>query len=387
VTGRSVLFVHGSDEAYGADRVVLDQMVGLAERGWAVRLVLPDDTAPGWLTRSATEAGIGVERLPVAVARRRYLRPRGLPGYLVGLVRARRRLRAVVERQRPTIVHINTSALLVGAILGRPAGIRLVWHIHEIIVRPRLLSVLFRSVPPLAADRVVAVSDAVRVHLAGGSRAGRTITIRNGLASRVPAPLPELVDPGAGPVVAYVGRLNRWKGYEVFVDAIARVAPAVPDARFVIAGDPPPGEEWRTADLAERIERAGLADRVRLLGLVPDGAAVFDASAIAVVPSTWPDPLPTVILEAMRAGCAVIAADHGGAPEMIDVAAGSGVLVPPGDAAALALEIVRLLEDPAARARMGAAARQRVAVAFGSTRMIDDLEALYRGLLDAKAPE
>jgi glycosyltransferase involved in cell wall biosynthesis len=386
VTERSVLFVHGSDEAYGADRVLLDQMAGLAARGWAVHLVLPDDTPVGWLTRSAAEAGIDVERLPLAVARRRYLRPTGLPRYVIALVRARRRLRSVIERRRPAIVHVNTSGLLVGAMLGRPAGVRLVWHIHEIVVRPRPLAILFRSLPPLVADRVVAVSDAVRAHLAGGRRARRTITIRNGLAARTPAPLAALVDAGAGPVVAYVGRLNRWKGYEVFVEAIGGVAGAVPGARFVIAGDPPAGEEWRTADLVARIERVGLTDRVRLLGFVPDGAAVFDASAIAVVPSTWPDPLPTVILEAMRAGCAVIATDHGGAPEMIDVAAGTGILVPPGDAAALGREIVRLLEDPEGRARMGAAARRRVADAFGIARMIDEIEALYRDLLDPGAP-
>jgi glycosyltransferase involved in cell wall biosynthesis len=378
------VFVHGSDEAYGADRVLLDQMAGLAARGWAVHLVLPDDTPEGWLTRSATEAGIGIERLPLAIARRRYLRPAGIPAYVVALLRSRRALRSLVERGRPAIVHLNTSGVLVGAILGRPAGIRLVWHVHEIVVRPRLLSLLFRAVPPLAADRVVAVSDAVRAHLAGGRGARRTVTIRNGVPARAPAPLPELADPAGRPLVAFVGRLNRWKGYELFVDAIARVARAAPDARFVVAGDPPPGEEWRTADLADRIGRAGLSGRVRVLGFVPDGAAVFDASEIAVVPSTWPDPLPTVILEAMRAGCAVIAADHGGAPEMIDVAAGTGILVPPGDAAALAREILRLLGDPEGRARMGAAARRRVVEAFATERMIDDLEALYRDLLDSR---
>ena len=148
-----------------------------------------------------------------------------------------------------------------------------------------------------------------------------------------------------------------------------------------MAGDPPPGEAWRTADLAGRIHVAGLDGRIRPLGFVADGAGVFDAADIAVVPSTWPDPFPTVILEAMRAGCAVIAADHGGAPEMIDAAGGGGFLVPPGDAAALADAIATLLADADRRAAMGAAARRRVGTDFTTDRMVDQLERLYADVL------
>ena len=377
----SVLFVHAADEAYGADRILLSQMTGLRDRGWAVRLVLPDDIEPGWLSAAAADAGIPTERLALAVARRRYLRPAGLPGYLVAIIRARAALRSVIRRERPEIVHINTSALLVGAILGRPAGAHVVWQVHEIVVRPRAMAWLFRVVPMVTADRVIAVSDAVRRHLLGVSRRpSRIVTIRNGIPPRVPDPLPAVAGE-EGLLVAYVGRLNRWKGYELFVEAASQVAPRFPAARFVVAGDPPPGEDWRTADLADRIHRAGLDDRIRALGFVADGAAVFDATDIAVVPSTWPDPFPTVILEAMRAGCAVVAADHGGAPEMIDATGGDGVLVPPGDVAAFAEAIATLLADPDRRTTMGAAARRRVAMDFTTDRMLDDLERLYASLL------
>lgn len=381
MTAKSVLFVHAADEAYGADRILLSQMTGLGQRGWDVRLILPDDVEPGWLSAAAEDAGIPTERLALAVARRRYLRPAGLPGYLVAIARARGALRSAIRRDRPAIVHINTSALLVGAVLGRPSGVRLVWQIHEIVVRPRPMAWLFRIVPMVTADRVIAVSDAVRRHLLAVShRPSRIVTIRNGIPARVPDPLPALTGED-GPLVAYVGRLNRWKGYELFVEAVAHVAPQFPAARFVMAGDPPPGEAWRTVDLADRIHLAGLDGRIRPLGFVAGGAAVFDAADIAVVPSTWPDPFPTVILEAMRAGCAVIAADHGGASEMIDAAGGGGLLVPPGDAAALADAIATLLGDADRRAAMGAAARRRVGADFTTDRMVDQLERLYADVL------
>lgn len=378
---RSILFVHSADEAYGADRILLSQMVGLRDRGWRIRLALPDDLEPGWLSAAAEAAEIPVERLSLAVARRRYLRPAGLLAYAGALLRARRALRAIVRRDRPDIVHVNTSALLVAAILGRPSHTRLVWHIHEIVVRPRMMAWLFRVLPVLTADRVVAVSDAVRHHLVGGGSQGRrVVTVHNGLDARVAAPLASLVG-GSRPIVAFVGRLNRWKGYELFIEAVAKVAPIVPLARFVVAGDPPPGEEWRVSDLVERIHRAGLDSRVERLGFVPDGAAVFDAADIAVVPSTWPDPLPTVVLEAMRAGCAVIATNHGGAPEMIDVAAGAGILVRPSDASRLASAIGELLADEGRRKAMARAGQRQVAERFSTASMLDGLERVYLDVL------
>lgn len=372
-----VLFIHASDEAYGADRTLFRQMLGLHERGWGVRLILPDDIAPGWLSAAAGGAGIPVERRPIAVARRRYLRWARIPRYIVMLVRARRMLRTVIDAQRPAIVHVNTSAVLVGAILGRPAGIRLVWHIHEIIVRPRSMAWLFRALPVLTADRVITVSDAVRAHLVQGHRR-KVITVRNGIDPRDPSPLPAL-DPGEGPLVAFVGRLNRWKGYEIFVEAAALVVARFPSTRFVIAGDPPAGESWRTADLDDRIARAGLTGNVRTLGFVVDGSAVFDAADIAVVPSTWPEPFGLVIIEAMQSGCAVIATDHGGAPEIIEP--GTGILVRPGDPVALADAICALLVDPERRAAMGAAGRARVATEFNTARMVDGLEQVFTRLL------
>jgi glycosyltransferase involved in cell wall biosynthesis len=373
-----VLFLHASDEAYGADRILLSLVLALRDRGLAVAVILADDLPPGWLSSRLVEEGIAVERGPLAPARRRYLRPTGLPGYLLALLRARRHLRRRVRELRARIVHVNTSALLAAAILGRPARCRLVWHVHEIVVRPRPIAWMLRLAPALTADRVICVSDAVRHHLTpGGLRSGRVVTVHNGIPPRDPAPLPALA--GDGPLVAYVGRLNRWKGYELFVDAVERIAPDFPAARFVLAGDPPPGEEWRTPALERRLATAGLTRRVELLGFVADGASVCESAEIVAVPSTWPDPLPTVVLEAMRAGCAVVATDGGGVPEMIEDGL-SGVLVRPGDADGLAGAIRRLLDDPALAAEMGKRARARVATFFSVERMVDDVQSVYRGL-------
>jgi glycosyltransferase involved in cell wall biosynthesis len=372
-TDRAVLVVHPSDEAYGADRVVLRLATGLAARGWRVRVLLSDDQAPGWLTRRLDEAAIPIARGPLAPARRRYMRPLALPGYVRRLVRARRWIRAEAATFRPTVIHVNTSALLVGAILGRPAGARLAWHVHEIVVRPRLLAWVFRLAPALAADRVVAISGAVRDHCSPlRLRRRRIDVVWNGLEDRAVAPL----SPGAAPIVAFVGRLNRWKGYEVFVDAAARLAPVLPDARFLIAGDPPEGESWRIGALRNRLDSHRLAGRAEHVGFSADVPALLDGVDVVAVPSTWPEPFGLVTLEAMRAGRPVVATAHGGTLDLVEDGV-TGLLVPPRDPAALADAIATLLRDPGLRARMGAAARARFEASFTIARFLDGIEAAY----------
>jgi glycosyltransferase involved in cell wall biosynthesis len=220
---------------------------------------------------------------------------------------------------------------------------------------------------------VVAISRAVRDHISpGGLGRGKVTVVWNGIEDRPAAPL----DVGAEPVVAFIGRLNRWKGYEVFVDAVARIAPEFPRTRFLVAGDPPPGEAWRTTALLDRLTRLAIADRVEMVGFESDVPALLERVAVVVTPSTWPEPFGLVTLEAMRAGRAVIASAHGGALDLI-VPGESGLLVPPGDPTALAAAIAMLLADPALRNHLGAAARRRAQTQFSCDRFVSGIERVY----------
>lgn len=96
-------------------------------------------------------------------------------------------------------------------------------------------------------------------------------------------------------------------------------------------------------------------------------------SDIVIVPSRYEEPFGLVALEAAWAGRAVVASDVGGLREVVERNV-SGLLVPPEDPAALAAATCRLLDDPAARARMGAAARLRAETEFGFEAMVDAYE-------------
>jgi glycosyltransferase involved in cell wall biosynthesis len=177
--------------------------------------------------------------------------------------------------------------------------------------------------------------------------------------------------------VAVLGRIADWKGQDVLVRALAEPELAAIGAVGVIAGDAYPGEV--APDIAALAARLGVANRVRLLGFVSDPRPVLASVDVVAVPSTRPDPLPNSALEALAAGVPVVAAAHGGLPEIVRDGA-TGLLVAPGDHVALARALRRLADDPAERRRMGEAAAADAHARFGIDRMLDEVEAVYRSL-------
>ena len=124
----------------------------------------------------------------------------------------------------------------------------------------------------------------------------------------------------------------------------------------------------------------GVSDRLKLGGFINRVADVYGAADVIAVPSTAPDPLPGAALEAAAAGCAVIAAAHGGLPEIISDER-TGLLVPPSDPAALAAGLARLIDDPRLRSTLGATASQDVRRRFAPERMFSSLQGLYAELI------
>jgi glycosyltransferase involved in cell wall biosynthesis/GT2 family glycosyltransferase len=156
------------------------------------------------------------------------------------------------------------------------------------------------------------------------------------------------------PVVGFVGRLERYKGVHVLVEAMA----SVPGARLRLVGDGP-----MAAALEAQVQRLGLADRVELQGFVAqeDVAEQLRHLDVLVVPSIpnerWTEQFGRVAVEAMAAGVPVVVSRAGALPDVVGEA---GLLVEPDDPAALAAAIRGLLADPAEAGRLAARARVRV---------------------------
>jgi glycosyltransferase involved in cell wall biosynthesis len=183
--------------------------------------------------------------------------------------------------------------------------------------------------------------------------------------------------------VGIVGRLAPWKGQHVFLEAASRVIAAGQDARFFIVGAPLFGEEAYEKELRQRARSGRIASRVEFLGFQKEVPSVLRNLDILVHASTSPEPFGQVVIEGMAEGLPVIATDGGGVKEIITHGE-NGLLVPMGDAPALARELDGLLRDPAKARRLGRAAHAHVRRHFTAAQAARKIEKVYDEVLAAR---
>jgi glycosyltransferase involved in cell wall biosynthesis len=231
-------------------------------------------------------------------------------------------------------------------------------------------------------DRVIAVSEAARNFLirAKGYRADKITVVPNGrdLSVFTPGRAREAVRKELGldravPLVAVVGRLEPQKGHAYLLDAWPAVTRELPDARLLVIGD----GGLRDA-LADQARARGVADSVVFAGFRADVPRMLDAIDVLCLPSLY-EGTPLALFEAMAAGKAIVATAVDGNAEVLEDGR-TGLLVPARDPAALAQAVLRVLEAPTLRARLGAAARQ-ASRDYDIETTVRRLEALYDEVL------
>jgi glycosyltransferase involved in cell wall biosynthesis len=181
-------------------------------------------------------------------------------------------------------------------------------------------------------------------------------------------------------LVAFVGRCREGKGVFDLLDAIAEIAPSRPALRLECAGD---GELGR---VVERAAALGIDDRVRLRGWI--GARERDdllaRASVFVLPS-HAEALPVGLLEAMAAGCAVVASRVGGIPDLVHDGT-NGLLAPPRDPSALARALATVVDDPELAARLGREGRATVAERYTLELALERREQVYGALGVPRGP-
>jgi glycosyltransferase involved in cell wall biosynthesis len=282
-------------------------------------------------------------------------------------------LRHLMHTWRPQIAHTHGS--LAGRVAASLSGARVVFTKHGLAgVDERAIQVrspgalLKRASARLFADRIVAVSEAVkRALVAGGADPARVVVIPGGVAlseyAKAPTPVPG--------IIGTVGRLEREKGLDILVEAMAQLRG---EARLLIGGD---GQQREA--LAAQVRSLNVTDIVRLTGFVPDVATFLGQIGLFVLASRT-EGLGIVLVEAMAAARPVVATRVGGIPEVV-VDGETGLLVEPENPGALAGAIRRLLADPDLAARMGQAGRERARQVFSAGRMAELTAALYEELV------
>lgn len=301
-----------------------------------------------------------------------------------------RRLRKLILEHGVDIVHARSRAPAWSAAkAAKQTGRRFVTTVHGPYsggwFKRRYNAVMAKG------DRIIAISDFVADYVKWTFKLEppRVEVIHRGVdlhlfdPARVDAPriinlardwrLPDDV-----PIIMLPGRLTRWKGQRVLIDAIALLGRT--DICCVIVGSDQGRTHYRQ-ELEEHIARRGVEAVVRIVPDCRDMPAAYMLSDVVVSASTDPEAFGRIIAEAQAMGRPVIATNHGAAPEII-VPGSTGWLVEPGNARALAEAIQDAISlSPEQRDEIAHAAMARVRELFTKDRMCAQTIALYRGLL------
>jgi glycosyltransferase involved in cell wall biosynthesis len=330
-------------------------------RGVDAHVILGED---GPLAERLAQAGISVEVLPIAASARDLRRdtvraggasPMAAWHTLTYVLRLARRLRAL----QPELVHTNSlKAGVYGSLAARLARVPLVWHLRDRIAEdyiPRPAVRLVRGLIGRLATAVVANSTATLETLPDGDRGSVHAVIPDSVqrSSHARTPGDEATTFGM------LGRIAPWKGQDLFLRAFAAAFPGG-EERAVLVGTPMFGEQDYERELHRLVSRLNLAERVEFRGFREDIWRELASFDVLVHASVIPEPFGQVVIEGMAAGLAVIAPDEGG-PAAVIRDDETGRLFRSRDADSLAGCMRALREDPAARERLGAAARDAVA--------------------------
>lgn len=380
---RAILYLHTTSEVGGSDVSLVRLVEGLDRARYRAYVALPSD---GPLVPRLKAAGASVIVLPAML---KLTSRRGwayLVGYVLNFPRALWALRQVIRRERIDLIHTNTIHILYGGPVAWLTQTPHVWHIREIVWQKGWLRRLELWMARRLATRIVVTSDAVAAMFGPvGARPSTLVKVSNGIETDRYHPgdavalRSALRVTSAQTLVGIVCRLDIWKGVDVFIDAAALVARDRPDVRFVVVGGPVIGLEDYAAGLRARATTRGVdsvltwTDWTYGPGDMPD---VHRAIDILVLASSQPEPFGLVVVEAMASSRPVIATAHGGPCELV-VDGVTGLLVPPGDADALAAAIRTLVDDRERAHAMGAAGRLRAEAEYSSQAYLAGVHRVY----------
>jgi glycosyltransferase involved in cell wall biosynthesis len=376
--------IHVTSSDMSLKYLLLDQLIYLRERGHDVSAI----SAPGPWVKDVRAAGIPVTTVPLT----RQITP----------ARDLRALSALITtflRQRPDIVHTHTpKATLLGQWAALAARVphrvhtihglyfpghmrvadrwRYVW-LERVQMAPAhlVLSQNEEDIATAARDRIF---DPRRIRYLGNGIDVERFHPRNRTADVVDKVRASLGIPAGSTVVGMVGRMTGEKGYREYFSAAAMVRASNPAVTFLAIG---PNEPWKPDAVTESDARVlGLRDGLLVLGHREDMDDLYAAMDVLVLPSHR-EGFPRAPMEAAASGLPVIVSDERGCRATV-VADESGLLVPVGDASALAAAMLRLIADSELRERMGRRGRQ-IALERFDQRLV--FERVIRGYEDLAA--
>jgi glycosyltransferase involved in cell wall biosynthesis len=347
-----ILLLHSSSDLYGASKIFLQTVQLLKKQGHTCYVVV---SANGPLVEKLKQDNIQVTVINLGIIRRKHFSPLGIINRVKKWYQASALLNKYIEQNGIELVYSNTTAVLLGAWLANKNNIKHIWHVHEIIEKPKFLMLFIQWIMKHYTASIICVSKAVQNHWSKTSPLllSKMQVVYNGIG-----PVEKSTEvnfktqyqiPKEAIVIGMAGRVHYWKGQQYFLQIAEQLLnpstennPTAP-LYFIITGDAFPGYEYLVDEIQNFIKKNQLEDRIFYTGFENEMDKFYSSIDILILPSQLPDPLPTVILEAMQYGIPVVATAQGGALEMI-AENETGIFIPMNDVTIAINKIYDLLQ-------------------------------------------
>ena len=300
---------------------------------------------------------------------------------------------ARIARRYDVVFANSQKALAIGALAGFIARRPVIWNLHDMLTAEHFSAFNRRLAVLLAnglVNRIIVNSQATkRAFAASGGHVKKTAVVYNGIDSGGFSPLSERVTRGLreqvglpedAPVIGVFSRLAHWKGQHVLIKALKDI----PEAHVLLVGAALfNGDASYAEGLRHQAQQLGLADRVHFVGFRQDVSRWMQIVDVVVHSSIAPEPFGRVIVEGMLAERPVVAAQAGGALEIIEHGK-TGLLVPPNRPKALAETLNQLLAEPSLRHALARTGRQQARKRFSKERMLAAITAHVQQMIAEK---
>lgn len=380
----NILILGASSDLYGGSKI-LAIVANILQEGKHKPIVVVSEH--GELIGELNRLGVEVRIIRLGILRRKYFSVPGILNRIKVNRSAWKALGKLIDEEKIDIVYSNTTGVLIGAFLAKKKNIKHIWHIHEIITKPKTFTRILGRLVNKYADNVIVVSDAVKNHWKEYINTTNINRIYNGIDTSIYTRSEgllrkELNLKETDLLIGMIGRVNHWKGQDFFIDIARQILNHEPDTKFIIAGDAYPGNEHLVDKMLDRLNNELPPQSVFYIGYRTDIPSILKSIDIFVLPSILPDPFPTVILEAMASSKPVVATNHGGALEMV-AHMETGIIIPHDNVEESAGEILKLIRNREKVAAMGELGNIRINTLFSLEKFRESILKLFAQTLDS----
>lgn len=380
-----IIFINLSSNISGVEKVLLNLIDYLVKKSIEPIVVCQNE---GQFTKELRNKGISIKIISIPMIVRTY-NPIKLIEYLIRYIYFTKALLHILKRLDIDIIHCNfVVTALYSLITAKLTKTPIILHMHQIL-KNRLLNKIIIRIVATYVDKIICVSYAVKNNLVQfGVSNNKCVVIYNSIYNEASGkkikPYGFRKEIGAddnSKIITMVGQIAEWKGQEVFIEAVSKLTGKYNKLKCIIVGDiVHPLEQGYKERIYKKTSSLNLSGVIMFTGFRDDIGDIMNDSDVIVHASIKPDPLPTVIIEAMSAGKPVVATNVGGVPELV-VDKESGFIVPPKDADAMAEAISKLLDSHILREKMGIEGKRVMENEFNFQENLTKLLNLYHTLL------